>query len=316
MINKYLTLLLVLSSLLIIKAQPVVNTNILFSPGDQATVNYVETVFSPGAAGADVEWDFSGLSSSYSIEWMAVTPEITAFQDSFPAATIAFFIPANDAPQILEDTYAFYRQDGNDFSYLGSTLSGDINGNIDTSFFTLNMDADHLYSFPLQFGDSSSDDIAGVNTINLQGNALVTFRTGTTTTEVDGYGTLHTPAGTFENVLRVKRTEDLSDDFSGIATTQEIVRYDWISPNHRYLLFHTEEIIIRDFLGNEQSRSTNTYYSTPEIINNVEQANTTLQSFRVYPNPASNLLQLDVPSALLTQVASLWIYNSQGQRIH
>ena len=154
MTNKYLTLLLVLSSLVIIKAQPVVNTDILFSVGDQAMVNYVETVFSPGTAGADVEWDFSELNSNYSLNWMAVTPESTAFQDSFPTATIAFFIPANDAPQILEDTYAFYRQDGNDFSYLGSTLSGDINGNIDTSFFTLNLNADHLYAFPLQFGDS------------------------------------------------------------------------------------------------------------------------------------------------------------------
>ena len=138
MTDNYLTLLLVLSSLLMVKAQPVVNADILFSPGDQATINYVETMFSPGAAGADVEWDFSGLNSNYSIDWVAVTPENTAFQDSFPAATIAFFIPADDLPQIQGDTYAFYQQAGNNFSYLGSTLSGEINGSVDTSFFTLN----------------------------------------------------------------------------------------------------------------------------------------------------------------------------------
>ncbi|MEO0876163.1 MAG: T9SS type A sorting domain-containing protein, partial [Bacteroidota bacterium] len=195
-------------------------------------------------------------------------------------------------------------------------LSGDINGNVDTSYFTLNLDADHLYTFPLQFGDNSEDDVEGVNTVNIQGNSLVTFRMGTTTTEVDGYGTLHTPAGTFENVLRVKRTEDLADDLSGIATTQEVVRYDWVSPNYRYLLFHTEEIIIRDFLGNEQSRSTVTYYSTPAVINSAGEVGISIQNFRLYPNPTPSYLQLELPAESFGQMASICIYNAQGQCIY
>ena len=313
--NKYLIFLLAISSFLAAEAQPTVTADILFSPGDQATINYVETTFSPGPAGADVEWDFSSLNSNNSIDWMAVTPENTAFQDSFPNATIAFFIPGNETPQLSQTTYAFYQQDGNTFSYLGNTLSGEISGTVDTSYFTLGLDADDIYTFPLQFGDSSSDDVAGTNTINLQGSSLVSQRSGGTTTEVDGYGTLLTPAGTFENVLRVKRTEDLTDNLSGINTTQEIVRYDWLSPNHRYLLFHTEEIIIRDFLGNEQSRSTVTYYSTPEVINSTKQA-VTPQYFQVYPNPTTDQLQLQLPAETWGQRARIRIYNAQGQILY
>ena len=117
-------------------------------------------------------------------------------------------------------------------------------------------------------------------------------------------------------MLRIKHTEDLSDDFNGIASTQEIVRYDWVSPNYRYLLFHTEEIIIRDFLGNEQSRSTVTYYSTPEVINSTEQVNALTQKVQVYPNPSLGYLQLELPAASLGQRANICIYNAQGQCVY
>ena len=312
--HPYLCLFLFSGFVIQLGAQPTINSDILFQIGDQATVYYSSTDFNPGPSGADVEWDFSTLSSSYQLQWHATAPATTGFQDSFPNATIAFTIPADASAGVIEDTYAFYEEEGTNFRYLGSTLSTDFSGETQISYFTLNEDADDLYSFLLSFGQSSSDAVAGTNTINADDNTFVTQRTGTTTTEVDAYGTLHTPMGTFENTLRVKRTEDLSDDFSGISTTQEIVRYDWLSPNHKYILFHMEEIIIRDFLGNEQSRSTQTYYSEPAIINSIDDERLTApQELHVYPNPTADWLYFDLPLTDLASELTLYIISADGR---
>lgn len=314
--HQYLSLFLSLGFVLQLCAQASVNSDILFQLGDQANVHYSLTDFAPGPAGANVEWDFSTLTSSYQIQWQAVTPATTGFQDSFPSATIAFTIPSNTSAGVVEDTYAFYQEEGSNFRYIGSTLSTELSGETQTSFFTLNEDADDLYDFPLSFGQNSSDAVAGTNTINVDGNTFVTQRTGTTTTEVDAYGILHTPMGTFENTLRVKRTEDLSDDFSGISTTQEITRYDWVSPNHKYILLHMEEIIIRDFLGNEQSRSTQTYYSEPAIINSTNDGpSTTAQALRVYPNPTAERLYFNLPATEQAKKLRLYVFSNNGQII-
>lgn len=312
---QYLVLFIVAGCVFRVSAQPSITSDILFQIGDAAAVHYSTTDFDPGPAGADVEWDFSTLSSSYQIQWQAVSPQSTGFQDSFPSASIAFTIPGNMSAGVLEDTYAFYEELGSTFHYRGSTLNSDLSGETQTSFFTLNEDPDELYDFPLSFGQMSEDEVAGTNTINAGDNTFVTQRTGTTTTEVDAYGTLHTPMGTFSNTLRVKRTEALTDDFNGISTTQEIVRYDWLSPNHRYILMHMEEIIVRDFLGNEQSRSTQTYYSEPAIINSVDQADANVQTLRVFPNPSVDRLYFDLPTSDLARELNLYVFNSGGQVI-
>ncbi|MDV7396316.1 hypothetical protein RZS08_33285, partial [Arthrospira platensis SPKY1] len=124
----------------------------------------------------------------------------------------------------MGDGYSFYYSDGNSLEFLGSALVLNPGSAPDTNYLTLTVDGDLLFEFPLHYGDQMSDDIEGTNTVFAGGSPFVTQRTGTTTTEVDGYGTLITPLGTFNNVLRVKRTESISDSFMGFATTQDVER--------------------------------------------------------------------------------------------
>lgn len=292
-------------------AQPIITSDILFSIGDEAVVHYSETPFNPGPEGAMVSWDFSDLSTSYTINWSSLAPGDTPVQDSFSQATIAFYLPP-DEPGNSTDNYAFYQQEGNVFNYLGSVLIGAAS---DTSYFTLSGNADELYQFPLAFGDNYTDDLAGTNTIKVGNMFFTTDRSGTSTTEVDAYGDLQTPAGTFTNVLRVKRTESIMDDFNGIITSQEIVRYDWMSPDYEYILLHTEEIIIYDFQGNEQSRSNQTYYAEPSLINSISNHPAAPIPLSLYPNPVGDQLVISLPENQQNALMGYRIYDQLGQLI-
>lgn len=301
-----------LISINLVICQPVVNSDILLTIGDERDVSYVETAFNPGEAGENITWDFSSLTESYSVTWFAISPEETGLGNLFPTADIAFNIPGDEGSENYTEGWTFYDTgSGDEISLLGSVILNVIGTNVDSNFFFLNDDPDLLFEFPMTYPDQFSDDISGTAVVFFQGQQFELERSGSTTTEVDGYGTLITPEGTYTNVLRVKRTEELTDMFLGIPTNHEIVRYDWFSPIYDYLLYHTEEIIIRDAGGAEQSRTTQTYYAEPQLITAVPENK--VESFNVYPNPSSKFIRL--PQELLGLSAKVEIYSMHGKSV-
>ena len=60
-------------------AQPVITQEVVFALGDRAPVTYLQGTFDPGPAGAEVSWDFSGMTTGVEFEWEATGPRQYTF---------------------------------------------------------------------------------------------------------------------------------------------------------------------------------------------------------------------------------------------
>src|SRR5690606_7715069 len=93
-----------------------------------------------------------------------------------------------------------------------------------TQSYTLeNTDPAEKLRFPFTFNNTFSDTYTG--SANLGGTIIP--RVGTVTVTAEGYGTLVTPAGTYQNVLKIK-TEEISNPAT--LYSENSVTYDWFQP--------------------------------------------------------------------------------------
>ena len=227
-----------------------------------------------------------------SLNGKPLDPANTPFADSFATATLAFLFPDTTQSTISEN-WIYYRFEANTLELLGTTSVVAQQGMQDTVYSLMNEDPDELFSFSLSYGDSTGDEVAGVNIANVSGFPVVQDRSGTTKTVVDGYGTLTTPAGTFQNAVRVKRVETYQDNFMGSITTQHYERYDWFVPGEKYILMHMEEVTITPPFG-APSVDMVAYYRSGEPTTSTAIAPNLRAEWqcKAFPNPAYDQLTL------------------------
>ena len=72
-------------------------------------------------------------------------------------------------------------------------------------------DSDVIYNFPIDFGDTDTDNSSSI--VNIP-NVLFQNKTVQRTNEVDGWGSITTPHGVFQNTLRMKTTLIENDTIS------------------------------------------------------------------------------------------------------
>jgi hypothetical protein len=142
--------------------------------------------FSPGTAGADLTWDFSGLTADGSTSSSFISAAQVNGASEFSSANLAV---------MHGDVAQFYSANQAALQSWGEYAVG---GNA----YQIYSDAKDLLRFPIGFGQSFTDDYASAN--RASENAGEYSRQGVINVEVDANGTLITPAGTFNNVLRVK----------------------------------------------------------------------------------------------------------------
>ena len=168
--------------------------------------------FNIGGSGANVTWDYSSLTiNGTPIEGKAIAASAASSGTAFPNATVA----------IMENngTETFLFGDVNAQGFVGaSSVSGGQTALISFS------DRQHLIEYPMTYTDNFTDAFSG--TVGTSGSML--NRGGNITVTADGYGTLMTPAGTFDNVLRLHSVINYTDQIGGqtIVTYQE-ERYTW-----------------------------------------------------------------------------------------
>jgi hypothetical protein len=110
-----------------------------------------------------------------------------------------------------------------------------------------------LYIFPMALGYLQTDSMYGSYP---DGFFSSVNRAGTYTVEVDGSGTLITPTGTFNNVLRVKTTGSFTDTSlagASVATAIGLThRYEWFTPGTRTAQMYMTQTILVVNGGNPQ----------------------------------------------------------------
>lgn len=192
--------------------------------------------------GAAHVWDFSNLTVNTTDTAAYLTVASTNFVYAITYADLFFnpnranhakhgvdipfnqFLPINDPYTFLYRSSSAYRKVG-----YGVELSG-------LPVPILMEDQDVIYELPLQFGGNSAD-FSSYN-LDIPGLGYYGFSQDRTN-EVDGWGAITTPAGSFD-VLRVKTTLNITDSIAvdslgvGFAVNRPVVReYKWLAQGLR-----------------------------------------------------------------------------------
>lgn len=285
--KQLLTLLIAISSTLLM-AQPTVSSAVFGALGD--VINYTEVVpdgLTAGPSGENVTWDFSDLTLTgafYSLELinLADAPDYTEFPGANMASDNGF------------GQYGFLKLTSSEYTNYGSNAIGVI---------TYYDDPEEIFVFPMSYGTTNTDNFHAsfFSGIDFE-------RSGTTISEADGYGTLILPTGTFEDVLRVKVSQDYTDDAALLPSPiiYDFTLYYWLKDGITGPLFQYFELNVG---GAFPSESSSAAFNTDLSIGIKD--NTTLNQISISPNPAIDIVKIDCGTDVYNK--QLIVYNQLGQ---
>jgi hypothetical protein len=255
-------------------------------------------------------YDVSGISTLVDILFGNFAPAdyrasyFTIFDD-LPIDQFGQFLPVN-----ISNLFQFSRVTADSISSVGIAL--DVDGNQIPFRSDL---IEKRYEFPLNFGDNYTG--VGYTEMDLNPFAEIMWRQRRNrSTTVDGWGSITLPMGTFD-VLRLKHTIEESDslygDFLGLGTptwfgidlpTSHI--YEWIANGEKepVLRIETSEAGGNEIVTNIEYRD----LYDPSFASLDENAP---NNFKLYPNPATDFITIDGPSA----GSSFVLLNSKGQQV-
>lgn len=242
---KKITLLFIsIAVALSVFSQPVLNSYINVSIGDTYRYDGYSEVsnIEPGPGGANLTWDFSGITGEIFYEGAAavcVAPSNTPFADS---AAIA---DANICTSPVDGIgpYQYYDNDNSSQNLIAMGFMAE-SGN---SFSTYT-DIFTALEFPFTYNDSF-DDTWELISFNFNGFYHNRRDSSFMTVEADAYGTITTPLGVFPNALRIKRTTtdyswmkfEAGGDWISFGSFTDI-EYSWFAPNIKTPVMYINEM--------------------------------------------------------------------------
>ena len=245
--------------------------------------------------GANTLWDYSQLQwTSQTIDtFLTVLSTGLIYQFAFFSSSFAQKGPdVGIATVQLTDVYNFYGKTSTLFQQTG--IGATLNGLQTPLNFT---SKDVIYRFPLNFGNQdTSNSVYGITIPSLGSYNANQTRIN----DVDGWGTLLTPYGSF-NCLRVKSTLTGHDSIyvsaasTGFGFDRALTReYKWLATGKKVpvLQINTQELLP----GNETITSIVYRDSVRVLIVGVGEVND-LSQVNIYPNPASDKLNIHIPIA-------------------
>ncbi|MEO6303619.1 MAG: hypothetical protein ABIP51_10630, partial [Bacteroidia bacterium] len=187
--NLFLASALIGGSLTALAQPTLTGANINPVIGEMFAIKNSNSSVAPGSAGASQTWNMTGLlvASSGTTTFMSVAS--TPSGSAFPAANIAGF-------------------DGANYAYSNNTSASSLNqGAVGNNVVFSYGNPETILTFPTNFNNSGSDAWQCIFT-----TSSITFtRSGTTTVTADGYGTITTPANTYNNAMRMHFVQSYTD---------------------------------------------------------------------------------------------------------
>ncbi len=226
-------------------AQPQLQMNVVPEIGDVVTFYEADTNgVTQGNAGANQTWNFSGLQPLVGVDpvqyfYLAPANTPPQYASKFPTANLAIRIglPSDTA------VYGYSNKSSSQWELLGlkNDLIEQVYTNTDIQLKTLS------------YNGSFTDNFTNYTDA---GTGFVFYGTGTRTITYDAYGTLQTPAGTFQNAMRLKGVSSQVDSVNfgvgEIINHTELTVYDWVVANQPGVLvsvYYTRTITETRFPG-------------------------------------------------------------------
>ncbi|MEL6355933.1 MAG: T9SS type A sorting domain-containing protein [Bacteroidota bacterium] len=329
MIRLYGCLGLLLCAVLnvLVAQSPTLNLNDVFLPvGGNAQWQQCENPPSVGPGGEEMTWDFSNLNTiDNTVNFQVIDPVETPFLDSFPTANYAYFLPDTSTLEDEFETYQYYFFDAvNDevtlLGFVNRLTNTTDNAVLNDTIYTIYNDPRLVARLPYTLGSTFTDDFSWISRVSFEaGDSLVTFTSlseGTAISVVDGYGTLNTPIATYEDVLRLRTSIDISVtnlDFPGLPpTSYESYGYTWFSNNVPFTLMSIDSTEVLSVPGEPLRIQLSTFFlsAVNGMPTNIEEvlAPETID-LKLFPNPTQEqqILRFTLPIAgeVYAQVYSL-----------
>jgi len=295
--------------------QPTIGSEAIVTIGEEEPTVFLaidEQNWTSGLKGQNIMWDYSTLSTGEECDYIALNPLESPYFDSFPDSDIYFMCTFSDSQGQLVEQHTFYEVQGNTLQLAGNVSISISNPSFD-SIFIVYTDLLDWGTFPYSYEDMTEDSFEARVTSYIGNQTIVAIQSGTSTHEVDSYGTLTTPAGTFENTLRVKRVELAENSIPGIPFTspQESYRYTWYGENENGVLLNLDSIVIKDFNGN----IVNTNYAGSYRIAGPTMTSTTSilqEDLTIYPNPTTEEINVNLSNI---SNYTIKIYSVNGEEL-
>lgn len=278
-----------LFSAVAISAQPVITSADMPGPGasvkgyEVTNHNTIDTNYT----GSNVAWDFSGLTLGLESTSLLKNPAGHPQAHEFPTATLVAEVTSSGG----SPTYIYSRVTPTHYGMVGTYSANPMSASL------IKMDPDMIYfPFPLNINTAEENiPINGVVYSETMGETYISKRGGVQSIKADGFGTITTPRGTVENVLRVIIRQRYADTlyYEGVAfgVTEYVVNsYNWVSK--------TGGTIVLNYVSGSGNGTPFSYANVSELptVSLAELGGSA--DFSVYPNPASGQLFISSNTAL------------------
>ena len=290
--KKYFTILFLISASLAM-AQPKITRNEDFPIGLKLTFrNIAPSTLSTWKTGANQTWDFSSvtLNPDSSTELMT-DPAWTADGKDYPTANLV--------EQYSDGSFVFVNKTDSANYLVGYTASG-IKIQYPQGILFAKRPMTYLDSFTKKYTDS----------YDIQGYQFSFRGAGTINIVADGYGTLKLPGNSYNNVLRLKITEEQKDTAlpGGAVSTTTIVSYVWFDETHYSALLKI------DSTNSHNTISKTAEYLLQEAMSGIDQTGQGVAA-PISANIRNNKLQ--IRSQLVQgEEYRIGLYNMLGQTIY
>ncbi len=257
----------------------------------------------------NIDWDFSSLADGVSSTFVFLDPNDTPFSASFPTANLTSEVDASVyAYMIMDDQKIEIIGIEGELIYLGQSIQGKLEFAPGQS----------LIRFPATYGDSYTETItqfAQVPGSDVGFPSFDSVRLVTTVdrgVEIDAYGMMTTPTGTFETI-RSSETETTSNEvfvlssgnwsFLQSTAPETVINFNWwaIDNNNG---FPVVQLQYTPASGNREVTWLKEFFTGTEEAYSIK--------MEVYPNPAKEYLNIEFPEPFS---GNFEIFDMQGKQI-
>ncbi len=246
----------------------------------------------PGQSGADMIWNFGGLTNKQSF---------TGFLNQSDASEMGTSYTECNTELIEFESHFFFNVTASQIEEYGYS-SADGKNQTRYSIPSIKM------KFPFSYGHSFSGTFSGISIFNGVNSGTIN---GSYSVEADAYGALILPGNHyFESTLRVKTEKSYVTDYGSLSQQVDIVSYRWYDLMHRYPLLVLTEYSVKS--GN----TTTVYHQAAYNNNSITGLNSLIdeEGVSLYPNPTGAELMLKFDAAA-EGLINIDIYNTAGNRI-